>query len=142
MKEAYLSDVSKINPPKRSGLSSDMSCTFVPMEFVDELDGVIARTSVRSVGEVEIGYTPFIDGDVIFAKITPCMENGKCALARGLTNGIGFGSTEFHVLRAGEDILPEWIYYYLRQEKIRQQAMLWFRGTAGQQRVRAVFLNN
>ncbi len=141
MKEVSLSDVSRINPPKRAGLSRDLLCSFVPMEYVDDISGTITQTSVRSVGEVEKGYTPFLNGDVIFAKITPCMENGKCAIAQGMMNGVGFGSTEFHVLRAEHDVLPEWIYYFLRQEKIRQQAARWFRGTAGQQRVPSDFLD-
>lgn len=141
MKEVSLSDVSRINPPKRAGLSRDLLCSFVPMEYVDDISGTIAQASVRSVGDVEKGYTPFLNGDVIFAKITPCMENGKCAIAQGMMNGVGFGSTEFHVLRATQDVLPEWIYYFLRQEKIRQQATRWFRGTAGQQRVPSDFLD-
>lgn len=65
------------------------------------------------------GYTAFSDGDVLFAKITPCMENGKAALASGLAGGRGFGSTEFHVLRARESVLPEWVYYFVRREPFR-----------------------
>jgi type I restriction enzyme, S subunit len=140
MKQVLLSDVCEINPRIDSGISDDAECSFVPMEYVDEVSGAIANTSVRRVGDVKKGYTFFKNDDVIFAKITPCMENGKCAIGKNLKNGIAFGSTEYHVVRAKEEIIPEWIYHFLRQEKVRQQATGWFRGTAGQQRVPASFL--
>jgi type I restriction enzyme S subunit len=140
LREVRLSKVCTINPPRSKELSAELLCSFVPMDYVDEESGAISRTDVRPVAEVRKGYTEFREKDVIFAKITPCMENGKCAIAKNLINEIGFGSTEFHVLRANSKILPEWIYYYLRQERIRQQAVHWFRGTAGQQRVPSIFL--
>ncbi len=90
--------------------------------------------------EVERGYTYFANGDVLFAKITPCMENGKCALAYGLQNNTGFGSTEFHVIRAGSTVSSEWIYYFIRQETVRQEAKRHMTGSAGQQRVPASFV--
>jgi len=110
------------------------------MELIDEVAGEIKSYEVRLIRDVKKGYTYFRNGDILFAKITPCMENGKCAIAMGLRNGIGFGSTEFHVIRPVDGILSEWIYYYLRQAVIRKQAEEWFRGTAGQQRVPAQFL--
>ncbi len=140
MKQVFLSDVCEINPRMDSGISDDAECSFVPMEHVDDISGTIAKTGIRLVGDVKKGYTFFKNDDVIFAKITPCMENGKCAIGRNLKNGIAFGSTEFHVVRAKEGIIPEWVYYYLRQEHVRQSATHWFRGTAGQQRVPATFL--
>ena len=72
----------------------------MPMEYVNDEFGVIVKQDSRRVAEVEKGYTYFGEGDVLFAKITPCMENGKGAIATNLKNGVGFGSTEFHVLRA------------------------------------------
>ncbi|NOH03012.1 MAG: hypothetical protein HND47_14170 [Chloroflexi bacterium] len=140
MKHVLLSDVCEINPRMDSGISDDVECSFVPMEYVDDVSGTIANTSIRRVGDVKKGYTFFKNDDVIFAKITPCMENGKCAIGKNLKNGIAFGSTEYHVVRAKEEVIPEWIYHFLRQEKVRQQATGWFRGTAGQQRVPATFL--
>jgi type I restriction enzyme S subunit len=140
MKQVLLSDVCEINPRIDTGISDDAECSFVPMEYVDEVSGAIANTSIRRVGDVKKGYTFFKNDDVIFAKITPCMENGKCAIGKNLRNGIAFGSTEYHVVRAKGEIIPEWIYHFLRQEKVRQQATGWFRGTAGQQRVPATFL--
>jgi type I restriction enzyme S subunit len=135
-----LAEVCDINPSMDANIGDETLCSFVPMEFVDEISGMIAKTNIRRVGDVKKGYTFFRDDDVIFAKITPCMENGKCAIARNLNNGIAFGSTEFHVIRARKDIIPEWTYFFLRQEKIRKRATHWFRGTAGQQRVPGTFL--
>jgi len=135
-----LGDICELNPGVDSGIQDDVNCSFVPMEYVDDISGTITKSDTRRIGDVKKGYTFFRDGDVIFAKITPCMENGKCALAKNLTNGIAFGSTEFHVVRARNSIIPQWIYYFLRQEKIRQQATHWFRGTAGQQRVPIAFI--
>jgi type I restriction enzyme S subunit len=107
-----LADVCEVNPTAGRKLDRGQLCSFVPMEAVDEWSGSIVRRETRRVAEVSSGYTPFQDGDVLVAKITPCMENGKCALARNLVNGIGYGSTEFHVLRAGPEVLPEWLYYF------------------------------
>lgn len=92
-------------------------------------------------GEVKKGYTVFQDGDILFAKITPCMENGKGALAPNLINGIGFGSTEFHVLRPIDSRDTAFIYFLTMNKKFRQQARRFMRGTAGQLRVPKDFLD-
>jgi type I restriction enzyme S subunit len=96
--------------------------------------GIVAPL-VRPFAEVRKGYTYFADGDVLFAKITPCMQNGKHAIARGLIGGIGFGSTEFHVIRPRSEVLPEWVLLYLVQPKVLQNATAHFSGAVGQQRV-------
>ena len=70
-------------------------------------------TKTRPFGEVEGSYTYFANGDVLLAKITPCFENGKLGIASGLTNGVGFGSSEYMVLRPGSGLLAEWVYYFL-----------------------------
>ena len=121
-------------------MDDELDATFVPMAAVDEISGTIAHPEVKALGELRKGFTPFIENDVIFAKITPCMQNGKSAVARGLANGLGFGSTEFHVIRCGPRILPEWLWYYLRQHSVKEEAQRNFRGSAGQQRVPADFL--
>jgi type I restriction enzyme, S subunit len=141
MKQVSLGEVAQVNPA-RIPLEGSSLCTFVPMDAVDEVAGAIVKYTERYVDEVANGYTPFKDDDVLFAKITPCMENGKCAIARGLTNGVGFGSTEFHIVRAGRHILPEWIYYFLRQESTRKAAARYMTGSAGQQRVPVSFVEN
>lgn len=139
---ASLGEVCEINPRlnNRKGILPDTLVTFVPMAAVDEKAGVIAAGEVRRFVECAKGYTAFAEGDVLFAKITPCMENGKAAVARGLENGLGFGSTEFHVLRPTESILAEFVFAYIRQQPFRTLAKANFTGTAGQQRVPADFL--
>jgi type I restriction enzyme S subunit len=121
-------------------LPDDLPVSFVPMAAVDAERGVIATPEVRPLSKVRKGFTPFADGDVIFAKITPCMENGKAAIARGLTSGLGFGSTEFHVMRPGEGTLAEWVFYFVRREAFRNEAKSNFAGTAGQLRVPFEFI--
>ena len=140
---ARLGDVAQVNPRRHSGLRSlagNVEVTFVPMAAVDEETGTISCREVKPLGDVRRGLTPFAEGDVIFAKITPCMQNGKSAIAHGLVNGLGFGSTEFHVLRPGPDVLPEWLWYVVRQRSFREEARRHFRGSAGQQRVPASFI--
>jgi type I restriction enzyme S subunit len=139
-----LADVCEINPrlPRTHGLVDDDEVSFVPMAAVDEVSGAIKSAEVRRYAEVKKGYTSFADGDVLFAKITPCMENGKAALVGDLVGGRGFGSTEFHVLRAGDQVMPEWLRYFVRREAFRHEAKRNFTGTAGQQRVPASFLQN
>jgi type I restriction enzyme S subunit len=110
------------------------------MEAVDEWSARIASYSTRPFREVSKGYTKFAENDVLLAKITPCMENGKCALARGLREGVGFGTTEFHVLRASEQVLPEWLYHFWRFPKTRECAERAMTGSAGQKRVPSSYL--
>ena len=95
----------------------------------------------RPYGDVRKGYTPFSEGDVLFAKITPCMENGKVAIAQGLTNGAGCGSTEFHVLRPLDGLSRDYLQHFLIQEGFRKEAQSHMTGTAGQLRVPARFFN-
>ena len=140
-----LGEATVVNP-RRSGSSIALgtadNVSFVPMASVDEHTGTIATPEVRAFGDVKSGFTWFRDGDVIFAKITPCMQNGKAAVARGLVGGVGFGSTEFHVLRPGPQVLPEWIWYFVREQTFRDEARRNFKGTAGQQRVPADWLGS
>lgn len=139
-----LKDVALINyrDPGIVDLPEELQVSFVPMASVDAEKGIIARPDSRTLSEVKRGYTPFSNGDVIFAKITPSMENGKAAIARDLINGRGFGSTEFHVLTPKDGVLVEWLFYFVRQEKFRQDAKAKFAGTAGQLRVPKSFLEN
>ena len=139
-----IGDVCDLNPrlPKTHTLNDDDAVSFVPMAAVSELSGTIQTRSTRRFAEVRKGYTPFQNNDVLFAKITPCMENGKAAIARDLVHGYGFGSTEFHVLRAGEIVLPEWLHFFVRQATFRHEAKRNFTGTGGQQRVPATFVAN
>ncbi|MBI3326067.1 MAG: N-6 DNA methylase [Nitrospinae bacterium] len=123
-------------------LPPETPVTFVPMTAVDEETGTIIAPDVRPLFEVRRGYTYFAEDDVIWAKITPCMQNGKAAIARDLENGLGFGSTEFHVLRPGGQVIPEWVFYYVRRPSFRKEATHHFTGSVGQQRVPVSFLEN
>ena len=136
-----LGEVCAVNPKRpRINREPDRPTTFVPMSAVDDETGTIVAAEERPFEQVRKGYTYFEENDVLFAKITPCMENGKAAIARGLLDGIGFGSTEFHVLRPSDHIISEWIWLFVRQEKFRQDAKKAFRGGVGQQRVPQEFL--
>lgn len=112
------------------------------MAAVDERLGLIVRPETRPFAEVQKGYTFFLEGDVLFAKITPCMQNGKHAIARDLRDGIGFGTTEFHVLRPTSVIIPEWVHYFIRQPAILRAATAYFTGAVGQQRVPETYLSD
>lgn len=140
MQVRLLGDVCEVNPRTDPDLKSTQTCSFIPMSYVDDRFGIITRQDTKTVGEVMSGYTFFKEKDVLFAKITPCMENGKAAVARGLTNGIGFGSTEFHVVRPSKAVIPELVFYFLRQENVRKYAKRRMTGSAGQQRVPSTVL--
>lgn len=134
-----LIDVCDINP-KAEGIDDNTEVSFVAMPDVSE-DGKINAGIIRSYYEVKKGFTCFREGDVLFAKITPCMENGKGALAVGLKNGIGCGSTEFHVLRPNPQILQgKWLYYLTAWSIFRKNAERHMTGSAGQKRVPKSFL--
>jgi type I restriction enzyme, S subunit len=105
------------------------------MSSVEAITGKCSLLETRKYVDVKKGYTSFIDGDLIFAKITPCMENGKIALLEKLTNGVGFGSTEFHVSRFSNLINRRFFFYYFNQEVFRQNAKKNMTGSAGQLRV-------
>ena len=121
-------------------LDDNTLVSFVSMPDVSE-DGKINVDTYRAYGEVKKGFTNFKEGDVLFAKITPCMENGKGALATGLENGLGFGSTEFHVLRPNATIvLGQWLYYLTSWSAFRKDAEKHMTGSAGQKRVPKSFL--
>jgi len=139
-----MKDVVQLNPRRPADLqrADDAPTSFVPMEAVDEVTGAIAKRITRPFGEIKQGYTYFAEGDVLFAKITPCMQNGKHAIARELTDGIGLGTTEFHVLRPGPTVIAEWIHYFVRQPGLLLEATEHFTGAVGQQRLPADYLAN
>ncbi|PUE56369.1 hypothetical protein B9Z45_09985 [Limnohabitans sp. 2KL-17] len=137
-----LGDVAHINPRfDKSSLADDVPVSFVQMASVGAADGKINVSIVRPFSEVKKGsYTPFKDGDVLFAKVTPCMENGKMAVARGLKNGVGFGSSEFHVLRPSDQVDAKYLYYFVSSQAFRKEAAGHMTGAVGLRRVPAAFL--
>jgi type I restriction enzyme S subunit len=137
---ASLGEIAEINPRHPKGLDDSMTVTFVPMAALSESKPEFQFTKENKLGSVRKGFTQFADGDVLFAKITPCMENGKGAVAAGLRNGLGCGTTEVHIIRPLAGIPPHFLYYFLAQTKIRSLAKDSFTGTAGQSRVPATFV--
>ena len=140
--QIQLGDVCQINPPKIStrNLSDDLKVSFVPMAAVSDVRGEITVPQRKNLCEVKSGFTNFAEGDVLFAKITPCMENGKAALVDKLVNHIGYGSTEFFVLRCGEKIFNRFVYHLVRWKIFRDEAKSVMAGAVGQQRVPKQFL--
>lgn len=133
-----------MNPKKNEikELDRNLSVSFVPMDRVGEKGEFTPRVS-KPIRDVYSRFMYFKNNDVLFAKIAPCMENGKGAIATKLTNGIGFGSTEFHVIRP----IPEksnsyWIYNLTTLIKFRRVAERKMTGSAGEKRVSTNFLNN
>lgn len=133
----------ELNPSKKeiSKLDENMLVSFIEMASVSD-KGYIQSKIDRSLNEVRKGYTYFIENDILIAKITPCMENGKCAIAKNLTNNIGFGSTEFHIFRAKTGLDSSFLFYNLNQQNIREKAALAMTGASGHKRVPISFYEN
>ncbi len=132
-----IGQISTIRPPKSelSGLNKNTKVSFVPMSNINEKNSAIELNQTKTISEVYKGYVYFKDNDVLLAKITPCFENGKSGIAKNLINGIGFGSTEFIVIRANKKVLPEWIYYFISQDNFLEYGKTTMTGSAGQQRI-------
>jgi type I restriction enzyme S subunit len=143
VKHVPLSEAAEINPKvDRSLLSDDTLVSFVPMASVGAANGQIDVSTTRPYAEVKKGYTAFRNGDVLFAKVTPCMENGKMAVARNLSNGQGFGSTEFHVLRPRGGVDSSYLYHFVSSASFRKEAARHMTGAVGLRRVPAAFLQD
>jgi type I restriction enzyme S subunit len=137
-----LADVAEINPRFDRSQLNDLGAmvSFVPMASVSEVLGAITSEQTRELGEVIKGFTPFKDRDVLVAKITPCFENGKIAHAR-IGKQLGFGSTEFHVVRAVDTKLDDrYLYHFLRQPIVREDGERRMTGSGGQKRVPKTFI--
>lgn len=142
---ARLDELCEINPskPRLDGVADTTEVLFVPMAAVDAHSGMIEVAEMSTVGSVgRKSYRSFSSGDVLFAKITPCMENGKAAVVPSIPGGLGFGSTEFHVLRPRPGIDARLIWHLVRQKTFRDEAAEHFTGTVGQLRVPADFLRS
>ncbi|WP_084392185.1 restriction endonuclease subunit S [Nocardiopsis listeri] len=138
LKYVPFSELAHVNPGTQ--LPARGECTFLSMSDVTD-DGKVSSSQVRDV-RGSGGYTPFRDQDILFAKITPCMENGKGALVENLVSGCGFGSTEFHVLRAGGLSDSRFIAQWAQSRLLRQKAEAFMVGSAGQRRVPSAFFSH
>ncbi len=136
-----LSDVVDVNPALPQCPANDDLVSFVPMSALDAETGTTSCVGYRKYGDAKSGYTAFIEGDVLVAKITPCFENGKIGQAT-LQSGVGLGSTEFHVIRPRADLADgRYVFHFLRQDRIRAAGQRRMTGSAGQRRVPADFLS-
>lgn len=131
-----LKHVARINPPPSlvRHRNPDTLVSFVPMESVGEWGG-LELDKTKPLGDIGSGYTYFEDGDVVVAKITPCFENGKGSLAAGLESGIGFGTSELHVIRPGPRIDARFLFYLTVSPHFRQRGEAEMYGAGGQKRV-------
>lgn len=123
-------------------LSKDDLVSFVPMRKLGINTKSLLLDEMKPLSEVVNGYTCFSDGDVLMAKITPCFENGKLGIAKGLKNGVGFGSSEFVVFRVKDCLTPEYLYYYLIQPSFRDRGQKVMTGAAGHKRVPKFYIEN
>ena len=132
----------RLNPKKSSlDMEPDELVSFVPMDAVGEYGGM-NLDEVRELEDVYNGYTYFADGDLCVAKITPCFENGKGALAEGLTNGVGFGTTELHVIRPEESIDRRYLFYVTIADDFRKLGESEMYGAGGQKRIDEDFIKD
>ncbi|WP_337554655.1 restriction endonuclease subunit S [Phascolarctobacterium succinatutens] len=140
--EKKLGEVCSVNPRKidAKNLDDNLEVSFIPMAAVSDVLGEIVNPEVKNLEDVRTGFTNFAEGDVIFAKITPCMENGKSAVVGPLLNDIGYGSTEFYVLRCKEELYNKYLYHMVRNTTFRAEAKAVMTGAVGQQRVPKTFL--
>ncbi|MFZ3222769.1 MAG: restriction endonuclease subunit S [Rugosibacter sp.] len=140
-----LADMCQIKPPKveaRNRISAKDLVSFVPMEDLGIDQKILVPTQTRPLEDVAGSYTYFADGDVLLAKITPCFENGKLGIAENLTNGIGFGSSEYIVFRPSSAVNKEWLYYFLSRESFRTEGAERMSGAVGHKRVSKEFIES
>ena len=140
-----LSEACQIKPPKKEAkekIADTEMVSFVPMKDLGICEKTIPLTENRTLRKVYSGYTYFADNDVLLAKITPCFENGKLGIAKGLTNQIGFGSSEYIVFRPTESIDSNYLFYFLSQETFREEGKHVMTGAVGHKRVPKEFIEN
>ena len=133
----------KLNPSKNEikSSSSDSKATFLPMENI-YADGTIDVSKEKTIDDVASRFTYFREGDVLLAKITPCFENGKSAIASDLKNKIGFGTTEIQVLRSNNNSTERFLYYLINSNRFMKFGETRMTGSAGQKRVPTKFIKN
>ncbi len=139
-----LKELCDINPSvdMKEIIKQDKNISFIPMEML-ATDGK-SFTPPYKKASLHKGFSKFQNDDLLWAKITPCMQNKKSVIVKGLENGVGFGSTEFFVLRSKDNSVTNihFILQILRTNLVVEQAKLHFKGSAGQQRVSKEFLEN
>ena len=138
-----LGEVVEVNPNKiKIDIEEDKLIDFIPMKNVSESSSEIIEKNFEKFKDLQKGYTQFIENDILFAKITPCMENGKTAIITDLKEKIGYGSTEFHILRSSKIINNKLLYNFLKQKRFREDAKYNMTGSVGFRRVPTEFMKN
>ena len=138
-----LGEVVEVNPNKiKMDIEEDKLIDFIPMKNVSESSSEIIEKNFEKFKDLQKGYTQFIENDILFAKITPCMENGKTAIITDLKEKIGYGSTEFHILRSSRIINNKLLYNFLKQKRFREDAKYNMTGSVGFRRVPTEFMKN
>lgn len=139
-----LGEICEINPKKSEvrEVNETTVVSFVPMEDLNENQMYFDAKKSKPLKDVYKGYNYFGENDVLLAKVTPCFENGKAGIARGLSNKIGFGSSEFFVLRNSEKVLPEWIYLNILTPNFVSNGANSFTGTSGLRRIPKEFVRS
>ena len=138
-----LKHLAQFNPSKSEvrHLPDDLAVSFLPMEDISA-QRHITHLTTKPIGDLYSGYTYFRQGDVLIAKITPCFENGKGAIADELSNGIGFGTTELHVIRAGPRLHNRYLNYLTMSHAFMVQGAAMMTGAAGQKRLPEDFITS
>lgn len=140
-----LAAVCQIKPPKaeaRQRILGKGLVSFVPMEDLGINQKILVPKQTKPLEDVVGSYTYFADGDVLLAKITPCFENGKLGIADALSNGIGFGSSEYVVFRPSPILDKEWLYYFLSRQIFRDEGAARMSGAVGHRRVSKDFIES
>jgi type I restriction enzyme S subunit len=138
-----LAEVCEIKPPKseaRERVAAKSLVSFAPMEDLGIDRKFLNASQTKSLASVVGSYTYFADGDVLLAKITPCFENGKLGIANGLSNGVGFGSSEYIVFRPSANLDKEFLYYFLARPEFRTEGAARMSGAVGHKRVSKEFI--
>jgi type I restriction enzyme, S subunit len=137
-----IKNTSYLNPTKSEiEKNHDLDVSFIPMENILSA-GVVDLSIRKPLSDVYSGYTYFRNGDIIMAKVTPCFENGNIVLLEGLCNGIGFGTTELHVIRVKKDFYTKFFFYFFQSERFRQEGISSMYGVAGLKRIPSEFIQN
>lgn len=126
--------VTEVNPSPPPMLDPELTVSFLPMDAIG-VQGELELSQEIQLADASDGYTYFQTGDVIVAKITPCFENGKGALADGLTNNMAFGTTELHVVRPGDLVDSRFLYLVTTSRPFRRVGTSYMNGAAGQKRI-------
>ena len=141
-----LGDVCEVNPSKKGtskGLNETDSVSFLPMEDLPIKAGYYQPEKMRILSEVQSSYTCFANNDVLMAKVTPCFENGKIGMVQNLQNGVGYGSSEFIVIRVKDTIvIKEFIYFVIQDSLFIENACAQLTGTSGLRRVPRQYVEN